>query len=352
MSTDQCDPRSTGNAGRELARTRRLHARRLHARRLVVASALVIALATAGCTITSVQPLAGPGPENVTFAYDCTPVAVPVRAVITGDCPLAARPGPQFRYLQFTWAPVDGEWYGTTPTQRAPWYQPVTDATDGDGLQHTDGRTWQYLDPSRATFQNWAVAYVESIRARGFDGVFIDVGGRALEGPARKPTSYVALLSRIARVLPIGLNYTASGDPLHSSSGLALPVSWVLHENATADLGLIVRDAAAPNGRIVAMGKSLSAIGSPGKATEMTYQWALAKVSGQPVAINTGTDQCGGIGTVGGNNGCNRMGQPSELTGTRLGAAGHIAFSGTTITRTFANGTVRVDLATRTATVS
>ncbi len=100
-----------------------------------------------------------------------------------------------YKYMQLTWFPTAAStWMGTTAAQRAAWMfcqtgtTALRDANDGDGLQHPT-EDWAYADLNEAGMADAALAWTAQLKALGYDGVFIDNGGRSLHGPGWNVTS-------------------------------------------------------------------------------------------------------------------------------------------------------------------
>ncbi len=362
---------------------------------LAVVAALVAAGAPQTGAAVGVPPYSGPPVpvrENVVFLYQ-TPAEVTAAGQLakighprdivfgahTGDVvpgsadevTLAHSLGAKaYKYIQLTWFPTAAAtWMGTTAAQRAAWTlcrtgsTALRDANDGDGLQHPT-EDWAYADLNEVGMANAVLAWTAQLKALGYDGVFIDNGGRSLHGPAWNATStctdskikpgirsadaWMALTTRIrAQHLKVAIDW---------SSRTALPLtrpdpnnpgriktdvgnlSWVLHENVghpkenypgsdpawvtslmfpfeTLVAGT-VDDALNGRGQVVEMAKARLPATDPNRAKQDEYVWALAKLSGQPVALNAGFDYCGDSP---GTTDCNRTGFNPSLTDLTLG---------------------------------
>ena len=303
---------------------------------------------------------AAPARENATFLYqplkaqDLPSVGAPKLMVLTETASAAAAHAAgvrAYKYVQFNWFPTTGPWNGTTANRRAQWRLCGPSGTPlGD--TSTSRLLW-YADFNERGFVDAMLAFAQRMKARGFDGLFIDVSGRALLGPRSKTLStctenpvtpnlrtsdaYVAFLRRVRALgLRVAINYPSPfADPLlrPAPTGTATVddlrpiVDFVLHENAASvDLmpfpDLISRlrgDAQSSGGKVVEMAKSQRMPASPGKSEHERAVWALAKLAGQPVVLNTGNDLCRGAGRVPG--GCLRMGLAPDLVNLQLGAA-------------------------------
>jgi hypothetical protein len=299
--------------------------------------------------------------ENASFVYQALTAetlphaGAPKLMVVTHQAaaaPARAVGTRAYKYLQFNWFPTAGAWNGTTAAQRAPWRLCGPAKTPvGDGTSST--KFLWYADFNERGFADAMVAYALTMKARGFDGLFVDVSGRALTGPRsrtlstctenpvtpnlRSSDAYVRLLRRIKALgLRIAINFPSQfPDPLLRPApvggapvnDLRPLVDFVLHENAASVdqvpwFKLIARlrdDARYSGGKVIEMAKSLRLPGSATKSEHERSVWALAKLSGQPVVLNTGNDLCIGVGAVPG--GCLRMGLAPDLVNVQLGAA-------------------------------
>ncbi len=323
----------------------------------------VLALTVVALAVPAAATAAGAAParENATFLYQSitpqalTTIGTPKLMVLTDTASAAearATGALAYKYVQFNWFPTTGAWNGTTADQRSQWRLcGPSGAPLGDGT--SSSRFLWYADFNERGFVNAMLAFALRMKQRGFEGLFIDVSGRALLGPRSKTLStctsdpvtpklrssdaYVALLRRVKALgLRVAINYPSPfDDPLlrPASTGaktvndLRPILDFVLHENAASvDLtpfpDLITRlraDAQLSGGKVVEMAKSQRAPDSPGKSDNERSVWALAKLSGQPVVLNTGNDLCDGAGRVPG--GCLRMGLAPDLVDLKLGAA-------------------------------
>jgi hypothetical protein len=331
------------------------------------------------------------GPENVTFLYHSvaeTEAAgqldalghprdivflTPNRATFPGDPAEVAlahgRGAKAIKYLELTLFPDTGDWLGTTQTQRAAWMlcksgtTPLSDAGDGDGSDH-GSVPWSYSDANELGFVNAVLGWTSQLRTMGYDGVFIDAGGRAVRGPyfdvassctdqpvkagARSADAWFSMLMAVkAQGLLVSANMGApTADPLTrpdptNPSKVKTDVrafAWILHENAghpsenyAGDApsvkvqlapferlaGQMSNDALFARGQVVEMAKSRLPLDDPNRARQDEYVWALAKLSGAPVVLNTGFDFCG---VPWGTTDCNRTGLSPALTDVRLGS--------------------------------
>lgn len=303
---------------------------------------------------------AAPARENATFLYqpftaqDLPSVGAPKLMVLTETASAAAARAAgvrAYKYVQFNWFPATGPWNGTTAAQRSQWRLCGPSGTPvGDGI--SSSRFLWYADFNERGFVDAMLAFAQRMKARGFDGLFIDVSGRALLGPRSKTRStctgnpvtpglrssdaYVAFLRRVRALgLRLAINYPSPfADPLlrpaptgtGTVNDLRPIVDFVLHENAAsvdfmpfADLlSRLFGDAQWAGGKVIEMAKSQRMPGSPGKSQNERSVWALAKLAGQPVVLNTGNDLCAGAGRVPG--GCLRMGLAPDLVNLQLGA--------------------------------
>jgi hypothetical protein len=303
---------------------------------------------------------AAPARENATFLYqpftaqDLPSIGAPKLMVLTETASVAAAHAAgarTYKYLQFNWFPTTQIWNGTTADQRAQWRLcGPSGAPLGDGT--SSSRFLWYADFNERGFVDAMLAFAQRMKAHGFDGLFIDVSGRALVGPRSKTLStctenpvtpnlrssdaYVAFLRKVRALgLRLAINYPSPfPDPLlrpaptgtKTVNDLRPIVDFVLHENAasvdfTPFPDLITRlrgDAQFSSGKVIEMAKSQRMPGSPGKSENERAVWALAKLSGQPVVLNTGNDLCAGAGRVPG--GCLRMGLAPDLVNLQLGA--------------------------------
>jgi hypothetical protein len=182
------------------------------------------------------------------------------------------------------------------------------------------------------------VAWAQSVKALGWDGLFFDTAGYTFNGPERDTVStctsdpiqpgitqraaYVNMLRRINREtgLGIALNNPPS-DVIEAHLGTWL--AWFMRENmgsprtpSEVTLMHALHDSRLPVGRVLEMGKSLLPPGAPGKSAQELYAWGRAKLAGQPVAVNTGSDQCPNGAPL---DYCLRMGVPTSLVNIRLG---------------------------------
>ncbi len=275
------------------------------------------------------------------------------------------------KYVQVTWFPtLSNRWLGTTAAQRADWglckraTTPLTDATDGHGPVH-DPVDWTYADPNERSYVDAVLGWTARLKALGYDGVFVDGAGRALHGPAWNvvsscPTDPVipgaASSNAFARLLlaieaqglqvaainigaPTAADPFARSDPLHASRVKTdlTSLGWILHENAARPTenypgvvkaarsygtpfdALAIRlrnDARSGRSKVVEMAKARLPLDDPSRSRQEKYVWALAKLAGGPVALNTGFDFCG---VPAGTSDCNRTGLSRRLTDLRLG---------------------------------
>jgi hypothetical protein len=323
---------------------------------------LVLTVVSLGAPVAAAAAATTPAaPENASFFYQpLTPqelpsVGAPKLMVLTHlESAVVARAAGvrAYKYLQFNWFPTTGSWNGTTADQRAQWRLcGPSGAPVGDGT--SSSRFLWYADFNERGFVDAMVAYALRMKARGFDGVFIDVSGRALLGPRSKTLStctenpvtpnlrssdaYVRFLQRVKALgLRVAINFPSPfEDPLlrpapvgaRTLNDLRPIVDFVLHENAASidqmpfpDLMTRLRgDAQFSGAKVVEMAKSQRMPGTPGKSENERAVWALAKLSGQPVVLNTGNDLCIGAGAAPG--GCLRMGLAPDLVNLQLGAA-------------------------------
>jgi len=287
-----------------------------------------------------------------------------------------------FAYAQFTWFPETdqagvGPWMGMTVEDRLRWRlcdakgRPLSDADDGDGLQHP-GRRWWYLDANERGLVEAMVAHAARFRAVGYDGLWVDVTGRGFNGPfagvrsgctetpVQRGVDAASALVQLLRTirgrtgLRIAINFNGiPGDPLarldprtrQPVRDLAPVVDWALHENGahpkevpigsthpairallpTFDrLAWRAHDVAQHypgQGRVVVMAKPRLPLGSTpaellARRRQERYLWALGKLYGGPVVVNTGWDFCAGFPRA---VNCNRTGLAPDLVNLRLG---------------------------------
>lgn len=335
-------------------------------RRLIALA--VAALALSACTPNLVGiPAGGAGDptrpsaavKNVTFFYQDQPASSAQRIGHPRDIVYGAHnndvtPGSAdqvafahsvgslaYRYVQFTWFPAAGPWNGTSDAQRQGMsFCNLTDANDGDGIQHP-GVEWDYADANERAFVDAMLSWTARIKALGYDGVFVDVGGRSTAGPgsswvsscttqavtpgARQRDAWYHLL---ALVKAQGLHVAAN---LGNQNGGSPAIDWVLHEYAAHPLENYCTDAvggrptfeqsvavlAREPANVVEMAKARCPLSDPHRRQQEEYVWALAKLSANPVALNAGTDFCG---VAPGTTDCNRTGLNGELTDLALGA--------------------------------
>jgi hypothetical protein len=363
----------------------------------MVAAVVALALPAASGGAAVLPPAySGPptvGPENVTFLYPTLPATAAAgqlanighpRDLVYGTTNDALVPGTAdepayahalgaqaYKYAQFTWFPAASRsWMGSTVTQRADWVlckwgrTPLTDATDGDGTSRGN-LTWSYADANERGFVNAVLAWTAQLKALGYDGVFVDVGGRATRGPfwrltssctedpvvpgARSSDAWFNLLMKVKaqglRVAAMNIGAPSDVDPFtrrDPADPMRLKtdvrsLDWILHENAarpvenypggieaTATYGTpfetlaarIGSDAIHGDGRVIEMAKARLPIDDPDRYRQEEYTWSLAKLSGGPVVLNTGYDFCG---VPAGTSDCNRTGLSGALTDIRLG---------------------------------
>ena len=369
---------------------------------------LLVAVATVLATVVLVAPSSmspagaapipprytGPpvtGPENVTFLYHSLAETAAAgqldsighpRDLVFGNSNTAVVPGTAdepayaheigaraFKYMQFSMFPlIYPTWSGITREQRAGWTlckssnAALHDHEDGDGTSH-GSVPWAYADTNEQGYVDAILAWTAQLKALGYDGIFVDVGGRSIRGPYWNLTStctsdpvtpgrksadaWFSLLMRIkAQGLKLGVNMGApTADPLtrpdpNNPSKVKTDVrafEWILHEgqghpkeNYQGDAAWLlpklppfdhlanraVDDARFGQGQVVQMAKARLPIGHPNRLRQEEYVWSLAKLSASPVVLNTGFDFCGvGWGTTD----CNRTGLSPALTDRRLG---------------------------------
>jgi hypothetical protein len=332
------------------------------------------------------------GPENVTFLYHSLAEASAAgqlanighpRDLVFGNENTATVPGTAdepiyahsigaraFKYMQFSMFPmIYPTWSGITKENRAAWAmcqvedEWLHDHEDGDGTSH-GSVPWAYADTNERGYVDAILAWTAQLKALGYDGVFIDVGGRSIRGPyfnvessctddpitpgAKSADAWFAMLMRVkAQGLKLGVNMGApTADPLtrpdpNNPSKVKTDVrafTWILHEGAghpkenyKGDAAWLLpklplfdhlakrnaNDALYARGQVVEMAKARLPIGHPNRLRQEEYVWALAKISGSPVVLNTGYDFCN---TPWGTTDCNRTGLAPALTDLRLGS--------------------------------
>jgi hypothetical protein len=369
---------------------------RLVAAATVVAAAVVAAPpSTSSAGAATIPPrYTGPaisGPENVTFLYHSLADTAAAgrldsighpRDLVFGNTNTATVPGTAdeaayaheigaraFKYVQFSMFPlIYPSWSGISREQRGEWAlckdsdAALHDHEDGDGTSH-GSVPWAYADANEQGYVDAILAWTAQLKALGYDGIFVDVGGRAIRGPywnltstctddpvtpgAKSADAWFALLMRIkAQGLALGVNMGApTADPL-TRPDPANPAKvktdvrafdWILHEgqghpkeNYKGDAAWLVpklppfdhlanravNDARLAKGQVVEMAKARLPIGHPNRLRQEEYVWSLAKLSGGPVVLNTGYDFCG---VAWGTTDCNRTGFSASLTDLRLG---------------------------------
>ncbi len=267
-------------------------------------------------------------------------------------------------------------WMGMTVDERMRWRlcdeqgRPLGDADDGDGLQHP-GRTWWYADANERGFVRAMVAHAARFAAAGYAGLWVDVTGRAFNGhfagvrsgctddpvvPGRDNATALVSLLRTVRTrtgLAVAINSNGiPGDPLgrldprtrRPVRDLHGVVAWALHENGAHPrentpgathpevarilppfdrLAWRAHDLAPHNGdgRVVVMAKPRLPLGRTpaerlARSRQERYLWALGKLYGGPVVVNTGWDFCAGFPRA---TNCNRTGLAPDLVNLRLG---------------------------------
>jgi hypothetical protein len=332
------------------------------------------------------------GPENVTFLYHSLAEATAAgqlpnighpRDLVFGNENTASVAGtadePEyahsigaraFKYLQFSMFPtIFPSWSGMTQTQRASWAMCQTgneillDHEDGDGTNH-GSVPWAYADTNEQGYVDAVLAWTAQVKALGYDGIFVDVGGRSIRGPywnvassctedpitpgAKSADAWFAMLMKIkAQGLRLGVNMGApTADPLtRPDTGNPAKVKtdvrafeWILHEGAghpkenyKGDAAWLLpllpgfdslasraaNDALYGKGQVVEMAKARLPFGHPNRVRQEEYVWSLAKLAGGPVVLNTGYDFCG---VEWGTTDCNRTGLSPALTDLRLGS--------------------------------
>jgi hypothetical protein len=245
-----------------------------------------------------------------------------------------------WKYGQISWFPdARPSWNGTTPAQRTPWRLCRADAPDGvpDLTMHAP-ELWWWADYNERGYSDAMVAWANSVKAEGWDGLFFDTVGYTFNGPERNTVStctsdpivpgirqrnaYVNLARRIHE--ETGLGIALNNPPVDVvDAHLGTWLEWYLRENAGNTTyppetlyKNVIEDSRHPFTRVVGMGKSPLAPSAPGKRQEELYAFGRAKLSGQMAVVNTGDDQCPG-GAPGAF--CLRMGVPTDLVGLRLG---------------------------------
>jgi hypothetical protein len=274
------------------------------------------------------------------------------------------------KYVQFTWFPTQSNrWLGTTAAERADWAlckrgtTPFTDATDGDGSIHD--ADWTYADANERSYVDAVLEWTAQLKAMGYDGVFFDASGRALRGPAWKVVStcttdpvvpgarasdaFARLLSTVQaqglQVAAINVGSPTTPDPFARPDPVQpsrtktdlTSLDWILHENAARPTenypGVVPAarvygtpfdtlaarardDARYGRSEVVEMAKARLPLDDPSRGRQEQYVWALAKLSGAPVALNASFDFCD---VPAGTDDCNRTGLSRPLTDIRLG---------------------------------
>lgn len=386
----------------EVRRPARSHLTNLTPRRLTwLATVLASALVLSACIPPRMPPVMPPDggggpakpaaptqPENVTFLYHTIDEATAAkqlygvgrpRDLVYGTKNGTTTPGTRqevtvahqrgalaYKYLNLTLFPDRGPWYGTNEVQRANWKLCRTGKVglpDEPGGDH-GSVPWSYSDLNERDLANAILAWTGRLKAMGYDGVFIDGGGRAKSGPhyriastctekpvkagERSANAWFALLMRIkAQGLRVGVNMgSATADPLtrpdptNPARNLTdvRAFEWILHENqghpkenypgaapavhaqlSTFDklAARAVNDAKYGKGQVVEMAKARLPIGHPDRSRQERYVWALAKLAGGPVVLNTGFGFCG---VQWGTTNCSRTGLAPDLVNIRLGA--------------------------------
>jgi hypothetical protein len=354
--------------------------------KVLIIAGCTIAVAIAGVIGTAVPVHADEPRENVVFWYqsDSRPdVWGEAKQVFSASDPDAIRANGSepWRYTTIARFPdLRAEWNGTTPEQRPEWR--LCNEANPAGIPDTNtpiasrGKAiWYWADFNERSYSDAVVAWAQQLRAAGWTGLMLDTGGRLLgagsrlrnvvstctSSPmvpgARNVTAYLNLIQRIrATGLKVGQNNLPDDispdyfDILwrENIGNRAYPAHLTLRQ-ATVD-------SQRPYGSVIEMGKSLSLGTHPNKSAKLVYAWARAKLAGQPVAVNTGIDQCHSTGQVAG---CLRMGIPTDLVNLRLGRAkGSVRVQdcdpGTAhciVTRHFEKGLIAVNLSDRVRTL-
>jgi hypothetical protein len=221
-----------------------------------------------------------------------------------------------------------------------------------------------YADTNEQGYVDAILAWTAQLKALGYDGVFVDVGGRSIRGPywnvessctsdpvtphAKSADAWFAMLMDVkAQGLRLGVNMGApTADPLtrpDTSNPAKVKTDvrafdWILHEGAghpkenyKGDAAWLLpilprfdnlanraaNDARYARGQVVEMAKARLPIGHPNRLRQEEYVWSLAKLAGGPVVLNTGYDFCN---TAWGTTDCNRTGLAPALTDLRLGS--------------------------------
>lgn len=335
------------------------------------------------------------GPENITFLYHSLADATAAgqlpnighpRDLVFGNENTAVVPGTAeevayahsigaraFKYMQFSMFPmVNATWSGITLEQRESWamcqsgFGILHDHEDGDGTSH-GSVPWAYADTNEKGYVDAILAWTQQLKNLGYDGIFIDVGGRSIRGPywnvassctddpivaknkhPKSSDTWFAMLMKVkAQNLKLGVNMGApTADPLtrpDTSNPAKVKTDvrafdWILHEgqghpkeNYKGDAAWLlpvlppfdnlakraVNDGLYAKGQVVEMAKARLPIGHPNRLRQEEYVWALAKLAGGPVVLNTGYDFCN---TTWGTTDCNRTGLVPALTDLRLGS--------------------------------
>lgn len=357
-----------------------------------IATAVAVSAGPAGASIP--PPYSGPpitGPENITFLYHSLPDTAAAgqlgnighpRDLVFGNTNTALVPGTAdepayahsigaraFKYVQFSMYPMlYPSWSGISQPQRTQWAlcesgdSLLYDDEDGDGSSH-GSVPWAYADTNEQGYVDAMLAWTAQLKALGYDGIFVDVGGRSIRGRyfdltssctsdpvtpgAKNADAWFALLMKVKdQGLRLGVNMGApTADPLTrpDPSNKALlktdvrAFDWILHEGAghpkenyKGDVSWLVprlplfdnltrkamNDARLGRGQVVEMAKARLPIGHPNRLRQEEYVWSVAKLSGSPVVLNTGYDFCG---VPWGTTDCNRTGLSPALTDLRLG---------------------------------
>jgi hypothetical protein len=299
---------------------------------------------------------AAPARENATFLYqpftaqDLPSVGAPKLMVLTETASAGAARAAglrAYKYLQFNWFPATGPWNGTTAAQRSQWRlcgpsgTPVGDGTSPAAsagtptstslIRRRDARLRPEDEGPRLLFLHRRQRRAARPRSKTLSTC---TGNPVTWACARRARTL--LLGKVRALgLRLAINYPSPfADPLlrpaptgtSTVNDLRPIVDFVLHENAAsvdfmpfADLlSRLFGDAQWAGGKVIEMAKSQRRPDSPGKSQNERSVWALAKLAGQPVVLNTGNDLCAGAGRVPG--GCLRMGLAPDLVNLQLGA--------------------------------
>ena len=268
------------------------------------------------------------------------------RAVVVADQPddaaavaeIHRKDALAFHYVNVYWYPGNRAYEGVDLSQNAGWAFCMSGSQAAIG-RSVNGVPWYYADLNERGLYDSVVAYLRSLRASGYDGVFVDLGTPALatgampglvstctQQPVAPGATFADAYARVVRAahaigLHVVVNYTTT-KPLRAD--VAAVVDRTLYETPPGSTAASFAAAFARRRAEQAAGQGTAPryveeikTSRAGDKAGAFYGWAQAALWRVDLVINAGDDNCGGSGAAA----CARFGTFPELTAVHRGTA-------------------------------